>query len=417
METTDIVQLISLCKVELDAREYGIDYKTRISRAWNSLVEWMADWRIPDFIESVGNEFCDAKIGTHVSTKDLKKSQRVYLRATRMLISYQKEGCIEDRAPRVEHIYSGTQGKWITQYLDYLQDTKQLRPASILSAENYLYMFYVFMRDNCYDVVRVNFNLIEQFHQSQSYAPASRHHSSSAIRQYLRYLCDQGLTSKDYSIYVARDNFRRASEIPTTYTEEEIRRTLASVDRASAIGKRDYLILLLAAEYGWRNSDISKFALGQINWDKNTIYLAQSKTDVPVEFPLLSSVGNAIINYLKNARPDSDADEVILSVKPSRKTKPLSGQAISVIVAQHLENAAIKDWHSKKHGTHSFRHSLASNMLKNDVMLPVISSVLGHSSSESTKVYLKVDTGKLRMCALPMPTVHSPYYRKGGIWA
>jgi site-specific recombinase XerD len=377
----------------------------------------MAERRIPDFLESVGNEFCDAKIGTHLSKKDLKKSQRVYLRATRMLISYQKYGCIEDRAPRIEHFYVGTQGKWITQYLDYLQDTKRLRPATIRSAENYLYMFYVFMRDNCCDVEGVNFDLIEQFHQSQSYAPTSRHHSSSAIRQYLRYLCDQGLTSNDYSIYVARDNFRRASEIPTTYTEDEIRRSIAAVDRASAIGKRNYLILLLAAEYGWRNSDISKFTLGQINWDKNTIYLSQSKTDVPVVFPLLSSVGNAIIDYLKNARPDTDADEVILSVKPSRKTKPLSGQAISIIVAQYLEKASIKDWHSKKHGTHSFRHSLASNMLKNDVTLPVISSVLGHSSSESTKVYLKVDTGKLRMCALPMPTVHSPYYRKGGIWA
>ena len=78
METTDIVQLISLCKVELDARDYGINYKTRISRAWNSLVEWMTDWRIPDFIESVGNEFCNEKIGTHVSTKDLKKSQCLF---------------------------------------------------------------------------------------------------------------------------------------------------------------------------------------------------------------------------------------------------------------------------------------------------------------------------------------------------
>jgi site-specific recombinase XerD len=414
---TNIVQLISLCKIEMDNRDYGIDYTTRITSAWDSLVEWMSNHKISDFTESVGNDFCDAKIGTHLSRKVLKKSQRVYLRATRMLISYQRNGAIENCSPRVEHIYSGVQGKWIQQYLVYLQDIRRLRPATILSAEKYLYLFYVFMRDNFYDIENINFNLIERFHRAQSYPISSRHYSNSAIRQYLRHLNEQGRASKDYSVYLARDNYRRTSDIPTTYTEDEIRRTLAVVDRASSIGKRNYLVLVLAAEYGWRNSDIAGFTLDQIDWDKNIICLIQSKTGIPVEFPLLTSVGNAIIDYLKNARPNTDADEVILSVKPSRKAKPLSGQAISNIVAQYLEKANIRDWHSKKHGTHSFRHSLASTMLNNDVPLPIISSVLGHSSSESTKIYLKVDTEKLRLCTLPMPTVHSPYYRKGGIWA
>jgi len=410
---TSITQLISLCRTELDNREYSADYKTRIVRAWNSLRDWMAQQEITSFTESVGNDFCEAKIGAHLSSSDFKKSQRIYFRATRMLISYQQDGWIEDCAPRVEHIYSGQQGEWIQQYLIYLRDKRRLRPATILSTEKSLYMLYVFMRDNCYSIDSIDFDMIERFHQTQTYSRSSRHHSSSAIRQYLRYLHEQEFVKKDYSAYVARDNHRRASSIPTTYTEDEIRKTIAAVDRASTIGKRNYLILLLAAEYGWRNGDIIKFRLDQIDWDKNAVYLTQSKTDVPVEFPLLSSVGNAIIDYLKNGRPDTAAKEVILSVKSSRKAKPLSSQAVSSIVAQYLAKADIKDWHSKKHGTHAFRHSLASNMLKNDVALPVISSVLGHRSSESTKIYLKVDTDRMKACALPIPAVHSPYYREG----
>lgn len=413
----DIIKLVSLCKTELDNREYGTDYKMRISRAWDSLMEWMAQQEISVFTESVGNGFCEAKLGTHLSSKDFKKSQRIYLRATRMLISFQRDGGFENRSPRVEHVYSGTQGQWIQQYLHYLRNSERLRPATVLGAEKYLYLFYVFMRDNCYDIDSINFNVIEQFHQIQEHTPSTRHHTNSVVRQYLRYLHEQGLAQKDYSIYIANSKSQRNSNIPTTYTEDEIRKTIATVDRASAIGKRNYLILLLAAEYGWRNSDIMKFTFDQINWDKNIIYLTQSKTDVPAEFPLLSSVGNAIIDYLQNGRPYTDAGEIILSAQTARKSIPLSGAAISGIIAQCLDKANIKDRHTKKRGTHSFRHSLASNMLKNEVALPIISSVLGHSSSESTKVYLKVDTEQLKICTLPMPEVHSPHYRKGGFLA
>ena len=413
---TDIIKLISLCKDELDIRDYSNDYKIRISRALDSLMEWMDQHKISSFTEPVGNNFCDAKIGTHLSSESFKKSQRVYLRATRMLISYQKNGGFENSAPRIEHIYSGTQGEWIQRYLICLRDIKRLRAATILNAEKYLYMFYVFMRDNGYDIENTSFDIIEQFHQAQTYSLPSRHNSSSAIRLYLRYLYDQGLARKDYSLYVVKDNYHHSDNVPTTYTEDEISKTIAAVDRSSAIGKRNYLILLLAAEYGWRSSDITKFRLNQIDWDKNVVYLTQSKTDVSIEYPLLSSIGNAIIDYLKNGRPETSAQEVILSIRTSRKTKPLSGPAISYIVAQYLEKADIKDWHLKRHGTHAFRHSLASNMLKQGVTLPVISSVLGHSSSETTKIYLKVDMDKLKVCVLPMPAVHSPYYRKGGIW-
>lgn len=413
---TDIKQLISLCRTELDIRDYSEDYKTRISRTWDSLGQWMEQHKISSFCESVGNDFCDANIGTHLSNESLKKSQRVYLRATRMIISYQKEGGIENRAPRIEHIYYGVQGEWIQQYLVYLQDIKYLRPSTILQKGKYLYEFYLFLENNGFGIENINFEIIEQFHQSQTYALPSRHNSNSAIRLYLRYLYEMDLVKKDFSIYVLKDNYQKSGNIPTTYTEEEISKTIAIVDRSSAIGKRDYLILLLAAEYGWRSSDIIKFRLDQIDWDKNVIYFRQSKTDIPVEYPLISSIGNAIIDYLKNGRPETDVQEVILSVKTSRKTKPLSGSAISYIVAQYLEKADIKDWHAKKHGPHSFRHSLASNMLKQGISLPIISSVLGHSSSESTKVYLKVDTNNLKLCVLPMPTINSSYYQKGGIW-
>ena len=79
-----------------------------------------------------------------------------------------------------------------------------------------------------------------------------------------------------------------------------------------------------------------------------------------------------------------------------------------------MKKAAITGWKGKKHGAHSLRHSLASNMLKRNISLPVISTVLGHQTTETTKIYLKVDTGRLKECTLQMPGIASPYFKKGG---
>lgn len=56
------------------------------------------------------------------------------------------------------------------------------------------------------------------------------------------------------------------------------------------------------------------------------------------------------------------------------------------------------------------RHSLATNLLGANETLPVISEILGHSTTESTSVYLKVSYDQLRMCALDVPFVLSTFY-------
>lgn len=74
--------------------------------------------------------------------------------------------------------------------------------------------------------------------------------------------------------------------------------------------------------------DITKFSFSDINWDNNVIHFSQHKTDVPVNFPLLSTVGNAIIDYLKYARHETDVPEIIVSIENSNKGKPLSSPTI-----------------------------------------------------------------------------------------
>ena len=99
-----------------------------------------------------------------------------------------------------------------------------------------------------------------------------------------------------------------------------------------------------------------------------------------------------------------------MEIKPFEKKVWLSSPTMHSIVSRYMGEANITHWKEKKHGPHSLRHSLATNMLKNNVSMTVISTVLGHQRTETTKVYLKVDIEGLAACALPIPLVTSSLY-------
>lgn len=414
---TNVKRLIEFCHDEMETRDYSEDYKCRVSKAWDGLTDWMKHRQYSEFSPDIGHSFLDEKVGVHRPGKNLIKSQQVCVRAVRMLISLQTMGCIEDHPSDAGHRFTGPVGALIQQYLDHMANKLKRKESTVKNTEAYLFRFYSFLNAHGYGMDDINFEVMETFHSEQGYTPGSYHNCAGCIRRFLRFLHASGFCEQDRSVFVAPDNYRiKEGNLPSAYSEEEIRAVLSSVDRASVIGKRDYLILILAAEYGWRNGDIRQFRLDQIDWEKNEIRFLQQKGGNPVVFPLLASVGNAIIDYLKNGRPSSEASEVILSVKPSRKSKPLSAPAVSGIAAKYFGQSGLAALNDRHKGTHAFRHSLASNMLGQEVPLPVISDVLGHRSIETTRVYLKVDVHQLKKCALPMPENQSPFYRRGGIW-
>lgn len=405
--------MVSLCEDELNSREYAAIHLGRIKAEWENLANWMKLHNYTIFSESIGFQYCDETLGNHILAERLTHSERIRLRAVRMLTSYQKDGDFEFRTPQVERIFHGSTGMEISLYLSYLRNVQHLSESTIRNKEQYLYEFFRYLEKRFLTLDNLCIDVMEDFFDSMDYSLASRHNCSSTLRIYFRYAHDNGIADKDNSIFVLCDNYNNRCKIPTTYDEDEIRRIIASVERSSDIGKRDYLILLLAAEYGWRSSDIVGFRFSQIDWDKNVIRFSQHKTGIPVEYPLLSSVGNAIIDYLKHGRPVTDSEEIIVSAESAKKGRPLSTPTVHSIVAKYMRKANIKNWKSKKHGPHSLRHSLATNMLKKNVSIPIISTILGHQDTGSTKVYLKVDVKKLRQCPLSMPRIYSKHYRAG----
>lgn len=124
---------------------------------------------------------------------------------------------------------------------------------------------------------------------------------------------------------------------------------------------------------------MANLRFSNIDWEKEIIRLTQVKTGNPLELPLLEDVGEAIINYLKNARPKTDSDHVFVrQVPPYTNFNP---GAVGGLVRVHLQKSGIHH-EGKKKDSHTLRHSLASRLLEHEIPLPVISEILGHITTE-----------------------------------
>ena len=408
----DIDTLISMCDEELHLREYNQKYYGRIVHQWSELKSWMRENGANEFDETLANRYLEENFGSHIITTSMSKKTKEKIRSVRMLVSYQKNGEFEFRCPTVEYVFIGKTGEMALQYLECCEKDLSYSYRTLEGKRLYLHDFSSYLELKSLNFDDLNIEEMENFFSLKNYSLSSRHNCASCLRLFLRYIFENGKTLRDNSLYVLEDNYRKGRNLPTTYEENEIQNMLACVERASAIGKRDYLILLLACEYGWRASDITNFCFSDIDWDNNTISFRQHKTDVPVTFPLLSSIGNAIIDYLKYARPDTDVPQIIVSLENVNKGKPLSSPTIHSIVTKYLKKANIKDWKNKKHGPHALRHSLATNLLKKNIAMPIISTVMGHQRTETTNIYISLDRDKLKQCALTMPVLRSPFYCK-----
>lgn len=173
-------------------------------------------------------------------------------------------------------------------------------------------------------------------------------------------------------------------------------------------------MILLGSRLGLRSADIRNLKFQNIDWDNNKIRIVQIKTGNQLELPLLSAVGEAIIDYVKNGRPPSRYTRIFVGHNYPYET--ISTDVFYRTVRKYVNMAGVMD-NNRVHGTHTFRHSLATALMNNGEQLPTISGILGHSSSESTKYYLGVDFNSLLRCSLDVPPVDDAFYlQKGGVF-
>jgi len=189
----------------------------------------------------------------------------------------------------------------------------------------------------------------------------------------------------------------RKHDILDVYSEEE-QEKISTYLNGPNLSRRDTAICLLSFETGLRNVDICNLKLGDIDWKHNAIHIVQSKTQKPLNLPLRTSYGNAMVEYLLNERPNSDLDYFFLSMKA-----PYTKMNTTWNIVKKAVTSAGVNTNENLTGTRMFRHNVASSMLKKGIPLSVISEELGHSSQDATMIYLSTDQDTMAALTLPIP--------------
>ncbi|MCF1586430.1 site-specific integrase [Tetragenococcus koreensis] len=232
---------------------------------------------------------------------------------------------------------------------------------------------------------------------AETYQSTSMRTVLSALRSFLKFLYKEEMTKEKLVLAVPSSGSKKNTVIPTI-TKDEENRLLQSINRFSRLGKRNYAMVLLAMRTGLRSIDIINLKLSNIDWRNKTIVLVQQKNRRPLTLPLLSDVGNALSDYILNARPPNDLPYVFLRYQ-SPHTK-LSRSTCYSISCSIMKKADIRQSVGQRKGFHIFRHSVAARMLSQEISLSMISNSLGHGSISSGKVYLSTDEKHLKACAL-----------------
>lgn len=221
---------------------------------------------------------------------------------------------------------------------------------------------------------------------------------TTALRSFLRYARYRGGVTRDLAAAVPVVANWSMTSIPRAIAADQVRRLLASIDRRTTIGRRDYAILLLLARLGLRSSEVVFLELDDIDWSAGRLSV-RGKGGQRSEFPLPAEVGQAITSYLRRGRPNSTSRRVFL-----RANAPVRGfqgaGSIASVVRRALQRARID---APTYGAHQFRHGLATEMLRQGASLAEIGEVLGHRHPQTTTIYAKVDIQALRTLALPWP--------------
>lgn len=222
----------------------------------------------------------------------------------------------------------------------------------------------------------------------------------AAIRTFLRFLYVRGYTPLDLVCAVPVIPSFKLERLPTTISIADIQSILGAVDRTTAIGRRDYAMLLLLATYGLRAGQLRALRLEDIDWRAQVLRIPGAKGSEDHAYPLHSAVGEAIVDYLRDGRPIGYSfREVFLRVRAP--IGPLCG-ALGYQIRRYANLAGVR---AESLGSHAWRHACATRMLENGHSLKTIRHMLGHASMQTTFIYTKVNLGALRDVALEWPEV------------
>ena len=352
-----LAQLVARALSELENLRYSRRSLRRYRTVWRQLVAFSQERKLEDkFSEDLAARFCDAyqiREGECLKPSDWWRRHVVF--GLKALGDFARDGCIERPRTNMRQIQiPALMQKPVQDYEQYCRDRLHLRPTTLCNRMREITIFVDFLRSR-------HTTILDQMQPADLSAFVSSRPRLAAktvsrivsdVRSFLRFLLLRGILQRDLSHVLPTIRVPWNATIPSVWDPELLVQLLNAVDRCSPKGKRDYAILLLACRLGLRVEDIRTLKLDDLKWEAATIEITQSKTLAPLCLPLTEEVGEALIDYLKSGRPQTDHREVFLTLAPP--FLPFGGNSnLHHIVTYWKQLAGIHFRMKQRQGLHS----------------------------------------------------------------
>ena len=382
---------------EMKVSGYGCRAIDHYRNAAQHFLVWLHRWRIP--IRYVNSTTIDSFLGHdclcpgYVRTPNTHSRASKYAYAVRAFVSF-----LVRRGAVSEWLASSGAGsaQYLQEYRFWLERTRGICAVTIRAHTNAVSLLLEDLGPDAsrYDAELIR-NVLLKRTQERSLTYAKR--LASSLRMFLRFLSSEGACPADLVNAVVSPRRWRLSTLPRYISMEEVERVIASCDPATAVGARDRAVLLLLARLGLRSGDVSKLLLSDIDW-RNAQVSVSGKSKRPANLPLPQDVGDALLQYIRTARPRVDSGYVFVRLM-APFTPFSSSSTVSRIVLRALARAGVEPAGCR--GGHLFRHSLATHMLRSGASLDAIGALLRHESVETTRIYAKTDVPMLQEVSQP----------------
>ena len=387
------IDKLSRIKTELEHRLKSMRYSESSIKRYLRAFKWLEN-----FLKSHGKSSYYPEWGERFVTEymlfdypaSMHKRVRILVRRLDEILE-NKQFILRFREDKIECPPHFTH--YLNEHLDVLEK-RGLRDSTIKSRKPYIAKLL--------DRIPKTVKSLEKINATDLYSVFSEYNWPStgllAVRDFLRCLYKGGATKTDFSVCVPKP--QRPKPLPSIYSEDEVTKLLASIDRSTALGKRDYAILMLASHTGLRSSDIINLSFGDINYTAKTINIVQIKTLRPITLVMNKDIEDAINDYIRHGRPESSSDKIFL--RYHAPYDPLGLRSGHAIARRHFTRAGIEAL-GRRQGMQALRASYATALVAKGVPYVVVQEALGHDDPESAKYYARIDIKRLRSCALDVP--------------
>lgn len=328
-----------------------------------------------------------------------KINRKYYLgvhRGIKLFTAFVENGELE--VPNVLMGSRQTLSRWFEKVADKYLST-DMHPNSRCDARWVTYKYFAWLEKQGFkNLKKVSAIQIQEFllDCSSQFAMSSMHNIKLYIKKLYNHLYETGLSESTYHTLLSFKVIRE-SKIAEVMTDIEISKVLGAIDRTTVKGKRAYAAMLLGVVLGLRACDVATLKFSEIDWVAGELKILQSKTSNTVILPLTHDVGEALMDYILNARPKVGGEYVFLRL-PAPFTPLKSAVTIGEIFYDCCKAAGID--YGKRF--HTLRRSLATAMINSGSPVTDVAQTLGDTDIDSTKEYLSFDLERLSQCALPL---------------